>query len=167
MTTPAPAAPVGLRRIVLRASLGGLAVAQGLVGGWAAAAPAHFFSHFPANGHGWVALLPPYNEHLVRDVGTLSLALTVVLAVAAATCHRLLVRTAVSAFLVYAAPHTIFHGLHLGGFTPGDATAQMAGFAVQLLLAAAAWAATICSPGSAGSRDGGGTVPTGTGTRSG
>jgi hypothetical protein len=42
-----------------------------------AVAPAGFFSRFPFAGHAWVALLPPYNEHLVRDVGALSLALIV------------------------------------------------------------------------------------------
>jgi hypothetical protein len=143
---------LGIRRLVLRVSLGGLAAAQGLVGGWAAAAPIDFYAHFPARGHPWVALLPPYNEHLVRDVGTLGLALTVMLTVGAISGQRLLVRTAVVAFLVYAVPHSAFHALHLGGFPIGDARAQMAGFSVQLLLAVAAWVATIGSAGSAGSR---------------
>jgi hypothetical protein len=155
--------PAGVRRIVLRAGLGGLAAAQGLVGGWAAAAPAQFYAHFPAHARGWVALLPPYNEHLVRDVGTLSLALTVLLAVGAVTCHRLLVRTAVSGFLVYAVPHTAFHGLHLDGFPAGEAIAQMAGFAIQLLLALAAWVATIGPAGPSGGRVGGGAEPTAVG----
>lgn len=149
--------PAGGRRIVLRVSLGGLVAAQAIVGGWAAVAPAHFYAHFPAHARGWVALLPPFNEHLVRDVGTLSLALTVLLGVAAVTSHRLLVRTAVIAFLVHALPHAVFHGLHLDGFSAGDATAQMAGFAVQVLLALAALTATI---GPAGPRTGEG----GTGT---
>ena len=142
MSAFTPADPAGFRRLVVRISLGGLAAAQGLVGVWAATAPAHFYSRFPAHGHGWVALLPPYNEHLVRDVGTLSLALTVVLASGAVTCHRLLVRTGVGAFLVYAVPHTAFHGLHLDGFPVDDAAAQMAGFVLQLVLAVAAWVAT-------------------------
>jgi hypothetical protein len=121
-------------------------------GGWAAAAPAHFYTHFPGRAPGWVALLPPYNEHLVRDIGNLSLALAVLLAVGAATCHRLLVRTAVTAFLVYAGPHTVFHGLHLNGFPAADAKAQMAGFAVQLLLAVAAWVAASHPAEPSGSR---------------
>jgi hypothetical protein len=141
-----------LRRLVLRVSLGGLAAAQGLVGGWAAAAPVDFYAHFPARGHPWVALLPPYNEHLVRDVGTLGLALTVILTVGAITGQRLLVRTAVVAFGVYAVPHTAFHALHLGGFPSGDARAQMAGLSIQLLLAVAAWVATIRPVGSGGDR---------------
>lgn len=133
---------VGARRAVVRVSLGALAAAQAAVGAWAAVLPASFYTRFPAVGHGWVALLPPYNEHLVRDVGTLSLALTVVLAAAAITCWPPLVRTAVTAFLVYAVPHTAFHATHLEGFATGDATAQMAGFALQLVLAVAAGVAT-------------------------
>jgi hypothetical protein len=137
-----------------------LAAAQALVGGWAAALPLNFYTRFPAAGHGWVALLPPYNEHLVRDVGTLSLALTVVLAVAAISCHRLLVRTAVTAFLVYALPHTAFHAVHLDGFPAGDATTQTAGFAIELLLAVAAWTATIGQPGASGNPTRSGPTPT-------
>jgi hypothetical protein len=160
MSASAPADLVGIRRVVVRVGLGSLAAAQALVGGWAAAAPSGFYTRFPADRHGWVALLPPYNEHLVRDVGTLSLALTVVLAVAVISCHRLLVRTAVAAFLVYAVPHTAFHGLHLDGFPAGDATAQMAGFAIQLLLAVAVWTATIRATGRSGNIAGGGPAPT-------
>ena len=163
MTTTGRAEPVGIRRTVVRVSLGGLAATQALVGGWAAAAPAHFYTHFPGRAPGWVALLPPYNEHLVRDVGTLSLALTVLLAVGAVTADRLLVRTAVIAFLVYALPHTAFHGLHLDGFPSGDAIAQMAGLAIQVLLAVAAWAATIGGAGPSPGAADGGAAPTAVG----
>ena len=121
----APAAPrlTGRRRVLAGASLGVLALSQAVVGLWALLVPRPFFEAFPAAGHAWVALLPPYNEHLVRDVGALSCALAV-------------------AFGVYAVPHTLFHGLHLEHFGHGDATAQMLGFAGQLVLVALALAAT-------------------------
>jgi hypothetical protein len=133
---------VGSRRVLAAASLGVLAVAQAVVGGWALVAPRSFFSSFPASGHAWVALLPPYNEHLVRDVGALSLALTILLAVAATVPTRSLVRTAAVAFAAYAVPHTLFHALHLEGFTTGDAIAQTAGFVLQLVAAGVALATT-------------------------
>ncbi|HZA72106.1 MAG TPA: hypothetical protein VE476_04275, partial [Propionibacteriaceae bacterium] len=41
---------------------------------------------------------------------------------------------ALAAFAVYAVPHTIFHALHLEGFRPADAVAQMTGFALQIAL---------------------------------
>ena len=125
----------GRRRVLAQVSLGLLTVSQLVIGGWALLAPTHFFTTFPAAGHAWVALLPPYNEHLVRDVGALSLALAVVLAGATVTADRRLIRVAAVAFAVYTVPHTLFHGSHLHGFTLSDGVAQMSGFVLQLLLA--------------------------------
>jgi hypothetical protein len=115
-------------------------VFQGVIGVWALLAPASFYRNFPMSGHTWVSLLPPYNEHLIRDVGELSLALTVVLTAAAVTGQRLLSAIAVGALAVYAVPHAVFHAFHLEGFRTVDAVAQTVGFAVQLLVAAVvAW----------------------------
>jgi hypothetical protein len=127
---------------VLTVGLAALALTQLTVGVWALWSPSGFYRDFPSAGHAWVALLPPYNEHLTRDVGALSLALTVLLVVAAVTADLLLVRTTVAAFLVYAIPHTVFHGLHLDGFPAADAIAQMVGFALQLVLSVAVLLAT-------------------------
>jgi hypothetical protein len=127
------------RRLVAGITLGGLAISQAVVGIWALLAPSGFYQSFPAAGHAWISLLPPYNEHLVRDVGALSLSLTVLLTVAS---HSL-IRLAVTAYAVYAIPHTVFHGLHLQGFPALDAVAQMAGFATQLLAATLALLTTF------------------------
>src|SRR5438552_3858143 len=59
-----------------------VAAGNGIVGLWASLAPHSFYDDFPGGGRHWVAVDGPFNEHLVRDVGTLNLALTV-LAVAA------------------------------------------------------------------------------------
>jgi len=120
--------PVVLQRILL----GALAATQTVIGGWALLAPEAFYSGFPAAGHAWVALLPPYNEHLVRDVGALSLATAVMLIVAAVTADRRVGATAVGAYAAYSLPHTVFHGLHLDGFSTADAIAQMGGFFLQI-----------------------------------
>jgi hypothetical protein len=138
----APPRLTGRRRLAVAGSLGVLALSQAVVGVWALVAPDHFFTTFPAAGHVWVALLPPYNEHLVRDVGALSCALLVVLAAAAVTARPVLVRTATLALVVYTVPHTLFRGLHLDPFGHFDAVAQMAGFVGQLVLATVALAAT-------------------------
>ena len=122
---------------MVRVCLGALTLAQAVIGFWALLAPAAFYSGFPAAGHAWVAMLPPYNEHLVRDVGALSLAVSVLLAAALVTAERRIVLVAVVAYSVYALPHTVFHGLHLESFPRFDAVSQMAGFAFQLLLVAA------------------------------
>ncbi len=128
-----PQIPPG-RRLAVRVGLAVLAATQLIIGGWALFAPAGFYSGFPSAGHAWVALLPPYNEHLVRDVGALSLACAVILVGAAIWPQRLLVRLAILAFAAYAVPHTLFHALHLEGFSSADAVAQMVGFGVQLML---------------------------------
>jgi predicted anti-sigma-YlaC factor YlaD len=112
---------------LLRAGLVLLALSELLVGVWALPWPRAFFDTFPLPGHTWVAYFPPYNEHFVRDVGAYSLALGVMLLVAAWRPEPLLVRTTLAGFLLYSVPRTVFHALHLHGFPPADAVAQTAG----------------------------------------
>lgn len=130
-----PGRPTARDAAVLRIGFGILAAVQVAIGVWALLVPASFFEDFPMAGRSWVALLPPYNEHLVRDVGALSLAISVVLTAAAITARRAESLIALAAFAVYAVPHTVFHASHLQGFPAEDAVAQMAGFAIQLVLA--------------------------------
>lgn len=53
-----------------------LLVASGLfVGGWAQLSPRGFYANFPGLDRVWLTPLGPFNEHLVRDVGALDLAL--------------------------------------------------------------------------------------------
>jgi hypothetical protein len=96
-----------------------------LTGGWALGAPRSFYDRFPGAGHTWVALLPPYNEHLVRDVGSLSLSLAVLVAAAALTLRRLLVMVAALATLVWSVPHLAFHLGHLEGLSTADRVGQL------------------------------------------
>jgi hypothetical protein len=136
-------------RILLRVGLLLLAAMQAVLGFWALSAPRAFYDGFPLPGHAWVALLPPYNEHLVRDVGAFSLALTVVLGAAALTLDRTMIRVALLALAVFAIPHTIFHGLHLEGFPATDALAQTVGTVVQLIITASLFAVTWRLPAKA------------------
>jgi hypothetical protein len=106
-----------------------------LVGAWAAWWPRGFYNDFPWPGHRWVALLPDYNEHLVRDFGGMNLAVAVVFAVAAVTLDRRLAATALAAYLVFAVPHLAFHLRHLAPFGTVDAVAQAVTLAAAALLA--------------------------------
>lgn len=143
-----------LRGTAARASLGILALSQGSIGVWALVDPEGFFFGFPSAAHAWVSVLPPYNEHLTRDVGALSLALTVVLAVAALRGDRGLSRLAALAFAAYAVPHTGFHALHLEHMATADAVAQTVGFVLQLVLVVLVLAGTAARPSApAGTRD--------------
>jgi hypothetical protein len=99
-----------------------------------------FLQQLPDSWARMVSLFPPYNEHLIRDVGELLLAMTVLLAAAVVTGQRLLSAVAVGTFAVYTVPHAIFHAVHLEGFSPVDAVAQTVGFARQIMVAAVvAW----------------------------
>ena len=108
---------------------------------WALAAPRSFYEDFPGLGYAWVAELPRYSEHLVRDVGSLNLALAVLLLWAAGGLERNVVRAALIGWLVYSIPHFIFHVFHLERYADDNATSQMIalgiGIALPLLLLAA------------------------------
>jgi hypothetical protein len=124
--------PMG-RLIWVRVGLAILAANQLLVGVWAIAAPASFFADFPL-GRGWVAQLPPYNEHLVRDVGGFSLGFAVLFVLATVKPHRGLLRPALFAWLTTAIPHLIFHLGHLARFGAADAVTQPAGLAIVVVI---------------------------------
>ena len=70
-------------RILVRVALGYLAVVTAQIGFWALLAPRSFYDSFPGLGRAWISIDGPYNDHLIRDVGALNLALLVVLVVAA------------------------------------------------------------------------------------
>lgn len=112
--------PAGVRTAVVL-----LCLAQGVPGLWALVAPRSFYDGFPLPGFGWVAMFPPYNEHLVRDLGALSFALAVVLAMSAVSPERTLVRAAAFGCLGFTVPHLVFHLGHLGRFGTADVIEQL------------------------------------------
>src|SRR5205085_2906889 len=96
---------------------------------------------FPFLAH-WVERLPPYNEHLVTDVGGLYLGFAVFLAWAAWKPERSIVLAASVAFLTVSVPHLLFHVTHLDGFGAVDGVAEIAGLASLLVPPVVAiWAA--------------------------
>lgn len=120
---------------LLRIGLIYQAGAMALVGFWAAFAPRSFYSDFPGGGRHWISTDGPFNEHLVRDVGELSLALLVVLVAAAITLSLPLVRTALVAVIVNGGFHVVYHARHLDMYSSSDATAIMVSLALAPLLA--------------------------------
>jgi len=74
--------------------------------------PRSFYNDFPL-GRGWVGLDGPYNEHLVRDVGSLNLALVVLVLAALFVSTRSLARVAAVVWLVNAVPHFLYHARHI------------------------------------------------------
>jgi len=105
------------------------------VGAWALLAPRSFYDTFPSAGFGpWVGVDGPFNEHLIRDVGALYLAL-VGAGVVAALSRRADASIAVGvAWLVFSVPHFSYHLAHLQALAPLDAVAQPISLALSLVL---------------------------------
>jgi hypothetical protein len=110
-----------------------IAFSTGLVGIWATVAPKSFYEDFPGAGRVWVAVDGPYNEHLVRDVGSLNLALAFVAVLALMTGSTLLARAAGGAALIYGVPHLLYHATHLDPYESGDKVALVASLSIAVL----------------------------------
>ena len=95
-------------------ALGILTVVAAQIGVWAQFFPESFYRSFPGAGRTWVSVDGPYNEHLVRDVGGLQLALASVTAAALVWGGVRLVRIAAIAWLLFGVPHYLYHLSHLG-----------------------------------------------------
>ena len=114
----------------MRIALGYLALVSLEIGLWAQFAPRSFFDHYPGLGRAWVGIDGPYNEHLVRDVGGLNLALAAVLIVALVTLSHITVLAASLASLVYGVPHLLYHIAHADLLDGSDVVASLGGLAL-------------------------------------
>jgi hypothetical protein len=135
--------------LVARVALLTLAAGAALPGLHALVAPRGFFDGFPVGPADWVVLLPPYNEHLITDVGGFYLAFAVLFAWAARTLHPALVQPLCAAWALAATAHLAFHVTHLTGFGAADAVAQTASLALVLVLPGVAVAAVRRRPAAA------------------
>jgi hypothetical protein len=110
-------------------ALGGLAI-----GGWATFLPSSFYTDFPGIRRGYVSLDGPFNEHLIRDVGAMFLALAVVAIGATVMRSLAAARLAGAAWLVFSVPHLVYHVTHLHVFEPLDQWINAVGLSVFTLL---------------------------------
>lgn len=83
------------------------------VGGWASFAPASFFDSFPGVLGQWVATDGPYNEHLVRDVGAMYLALGAASVAGLVWRSPAVTRVLGLAWTVFGVLHLGYHATHL------------------------------------------------------
>jgi len=109
----------GFRR-VRQVLLIGLVAGAAQLGVWASVSPRAWYDNYPGFGRHWVDVDGPYNEHLVRDVGALYLALALLSVVALVKFTPVLIRTAAGAWLISATPHLIYHLRHLDPYGTGD-----------------------------------------------
>lgn len=111
-------------RGAVRGLLLALGIPQALIGLWALLAPRSFYDDFPAGTDGWVNQLGPFDEHLVTDVGSLFIALGVLLVLAAISLRRRFVVASAIAWLIFAVPHFAWHVFNLEPLSTGDAIAN-------------------------------------------
>jgi hypothetical protein len=114
---------------LLRAGMWFLTFVELAVGLVATLAPRAFYDYVP-----WVDLAPPFSEHLMRDYGAMNLALGLVTAVAAITMERVMVRTALAAYLLFAVPHLLFHVTHHHDYTTSQAVGETTALTIAVLL---------------------------------
>jgi hypothetical protein len=117
-----------------RIALGYLALVSITIGLWAQFAPRSFYDQFPGLGRAWVRVDGPYNEHLVRDVGGLNLALAVVIVAAMISLTRPLVVAAAAATLATGIPHLAYHIVNANLLSAGDAAMSIGGLALFAVL---------------------------------
>ncbi|GAA1372232.1 hypothetical protein [Catellatospora chokoriensis] len=129
------------RRLIVRLGLAGAAVVHLWWGLWAYAAPHHFFGTFPGFGQRWTAGYPPYNEHLVVDLGATFLTLGVLLAVPAVRYRRAVARLALAGATVFGTLHLAFHAGHRGVLSGPDWIAGLVPLVVGVLLPVVLWVA--------------------------
>ncbi|MGM7669067.1 hypothetical protein [Microbacterium sp. A93] len=119
-----------MRRILLWAT----AVVGGFVGLWAAVWPSSFYESFPGLGRVWIAVDGPFNEHLIRDVGALYLALAAASIAAAFTRGPESGRVVGVAWTVFGIPHLIYHAAQFGGMPIIDVIGNIIGLGGSVLL---------------------------------
>lgn len=119
---------------VIRICLGVLGLSALAIGIPASFAPETFYTDYPFFTT-LVSLLPPYNEHLITDVGGLYLGFGILFIWAMVKPTRQLIVPLCVAWILAQALHFAFHVSHLTGFTTTEALTQQIGLAVYLVVA--------------------------------
>jgi hypothetical protein len=119
---------------VVRIGAGVLAALHLWWGAWARFDPQDFFESFPGLGRHWTAAYPPYNEHLVTDLGSTFLTLAFLLGAVAATTNRPVWRVVLAGVLLFSTLHIGFHAVDPGGLQGADIAASVAALAAGVVI---------------------------------
>jgi hypothetical protein len=123
-----------VRLLIVRSGLALLAGLNLWWGVWARVAPRHFFDTFPGLGQRWTAAYPPYNEHLVTDLGATFLTLAFLLGVAVASSEPRVRRTVLAGVGLFGALHLLFHATHRGDLSGPSYAGSVVALVVGVLL---------------------------------
>jgi hypothetical protein len=96
-------------RPVRRAGVAALGLVELSWGAWAYFAPAEFFRDFPGFGHRWTAGYPPYNEHLISDLGATFLTIGTLLVLAAVLDDTRVTAVVLAGAMLFNLLHLVFH----------------------------------------------------------
>ncbi len=124
--------------MVVRLCTAALALLNLAWGAWARLSPRSFFDSFPGFGQRWLAAYPPYNVHLVTDLGATLLTLGLLLLVGAMSAERRVRARALAGFLIFSTIHLTFHATNPGTLSTTDVVVStsslVAGALVSILL---------------------------------
>jgi hypothetical protein len=100
-------------------------------------APRWFFDRFPGLGQRWTAAYPPFNQHLVADLGATFATMAALLLVAAWLGDRRVAVVVLAGVLVFSTLHLVFHATHHGTLAGVDLVASLVALALGVLVPAA------------------------------
>jgi hypothetical protein len=131
-----------------RAGLVLVGLANAEVGVWGELSPRSFYTTFPGFGHHWVAVMGPYDEHLVRDYAGCEIGFAVLLVCMALWfANRQLVLAGGLGFIAGTLPHFVYHLTTTAMLSTQDNIASLGSFALELaVVAAAMWASWQARP---------------------
>jgi hypothetical protein len=126
-----------MNALLHRSALVLLGAGGAVTGAWAYAAPRHWYDNFPGFGMSWLPPLGPFNEHLVKDVGAMFLAMAALTAVTfVLVANQSLVRVTAVMWLVFNTLHCIYHLPMLHVYNTRDATVNAILLPLLVLVAA-------------------------------
>ncbi|THG33623.1 hypothetical protein E6C64_03485 [Naasia lichenicola] len=113
--------------------MGATALLAAYVGVWATVAPRGFYESFPGFGFTWISIDGPFNEHLIRDVGAMYVALGTLTVAAFFARMAAAGRLVGLGWTVFGCLHFGYHALHPeGGTTDRIATLLSLGISLAL-----------------------------------
>lgn len=115
-------------------ALGFSAVLGFTVGIWAYFAPHAFYDEFPGILGSWIHQDGPFNEHLIRDVGAMYLALALSSVGGLIWRHPVADRILGIAWTTFGVLHFAYHAAHLAHLSTSDAIGTVVTLGISLVL---------------------------------
>jgi hypothetical protein len=125
-----------------------LALTAAWSGPWALLTPRQFYTSFPGAGRHWIVIDGAYNEHLIRDVGAMYLALLVLSVGAAIRADPGTTRLAGASWVTFGLPHLMYHSAHLSMYGNLDRALNLLALGTSVALGA-----LLCLPRSDRAQD--------------